>query len=194
MYWKLPRFRYFRLLCLDVDIKSSSFQFSGRRTPTPTVTWLSLWVWILRWPSTTITMKWSSPSLTPWCRSSRAWETSKIRIHTVKLTLIGNRTFLFWLYKCAWYLLYSSFLWVREKTAPKIDANDVPQKLKFGFPAQHKKWILTESISELEKVKILYFLAKFSCWIHIECCHPLLSAPLKVSDFHSVAQQENVMM
>lgn len=73
------------LLCLGTPIKSASFQFSGRKTPTRTVTWPSLWVWILRWHSTTITTKWSTLSLTPWCRSSRAWETSKIHIYWVKV-------------------------------------------------------------------------------------------------------------
>lgn len=66
-----------------------SFQFSGQRTPTPTVTWLSLWVLILRWPSTTITTRWSTPSPTPWCRSSRVWETSKMRVFTENLKLKG---------------------------------------------------------------------------------------------------------
>lgn len=91
----------FELFLLILILKPTRvFQFSGQKTPTPTVTWLSLWVWILRWPSTTTTTKWSTPSPTPWCRSSRVWETSKTKGSTMlrnhKLTENTQQCFTFY--------------------------------------------------------------------------------------------------
>lgn len=92
----------------SIDIKCQSFQFSGRRTPTPTATWLSMWVWTLRWPSTIITMKSWTPSLTHWSRSLRGWEKSKVTNESEKYELHATEIFLF---DTSWILIWNIVFW-----------------------------------------------------------------------------------